>query len=538
MSRSADIDLLSNTINLEISRSLLPGPISDQNEKATEELRSFYLSCIDLPAWKDPLLSLGSTVIADLATNGQLKKSHRSQHDRDSVPTEIYVSDTNSSICVPINSTFLIGRKEGCDIGPHCGDSCMSRLQAIVIVTESDVIILDFWSGFGTTTIHRSNTTKDIESSTPSGGRRVLIFDINEHFCISVGLTAHLTFTARLCVVCLSEPRSVRLCCGHGVVCRYCAKKLNQCPICRADIKPRANETNSKVIHEFDGMASMCISDFKDPNDVVAESKAYSKECYEAKASESNRAEWSESGVYINHGETDPRIGLAPPPGFRRKLQDSTRLNEGDNAPLAAVERSRDERDKSSDDNTTTKFMFLGHRQSHNGLCDVVDNDLSAPSEVPVEAMTSNILYALLDDIILASVDDISHNAAVDIAAASSSSLISESVVSNDRKDKLQTNHTVLTATNTDKDTSSPLVSEDLFVAAGRTGAAVISSAPVRDMANLSISPSISDSSVYDKNGKLFDDLFSSGLQRLGHCPGASAFEIYKMPHANPNITA
>ena len=41
---------------------------------------------------------------------------------------------------------------------------------------------------------------------------------------------------AKLCVICLDEPRShIAVTCFHLVVCRRCSRSVSACPVCRAD---------------------------------------------------------------------------------------------------------------------------------------------------------------------------------------------------------------------------------------------------------------------------------------------------------------
>lgn len=52
------------------------------------------------------------------------------------------------------------------------------------------------------------------------------------------------------CIICLDEPRTIVLDCGHLCLCVDCSDSLEECPICRTPIATRTQVVNSPLCAE------------------------------------------------------------------------------------------------------------------------------------------------------------------------------------------------------------------------------------------------------------------------------------------------
>ena len=127
----------------------------------------------------------------------------------------------------------------------------ISRIQCIIFIVGTKIMILDTWSLYGTITKHCK--TGKIYGSVP-GERNLIAYNIDETFQITIGSynitinpdedkikSPHTEKTEEKCCICLDKPRTIRLPCGHACMCEDCAREVMastaKCPICRASAR-------------------------------------------------------------------------------------------------------------------------------------------------------------------------------------------------------------------------------------------------------------------------------------------------------------
>jgi len=149
-----------------------------------------------------------------------------------------------------MTDTFTVGRHSMNDIIVDDPYSQVSRIHFVVFFANNKIVILDTWSLHGTSTI--KNSTQEEVSST-IGNRKMISFDVGVRFMIRIeGFTLIFnqdlqSSTAKDCIICCSNPRSMRFECGHSTTCEECARIIMNgtmtCPICKQHVSTiRASE--------------------------------------------------------------------------------------------------------------------------------------------------------------------------------------------------------------------------------------------------------------------------------------------------------
>ena len=149
-----------------------------------------------------------------------------------------------------MTDTFTVGRLPMNDIVVDDPHSQVSRIHFVVFFANNKIVILDTWSLHGTSTI--KNSTQEEVSSTIRK-RKMISFDVGVRFMIRIeGFTLIFnqdlqSSTAKDCIICCSNPRSMRFECGHSTTCEECTRIIMNgtmtCPICKQHVSTiRASE--------------------------------------------------------------------------------------------------------------------------------------------------------------------------------------------------------------------------------------------------------------------------------------------------------
>ena len=149
-----------------------------------------------------------------------------------------------------MTDTFTLGRYPINDIVVDDPRGQVSRIHFVVFFANNKIVILDTWSLHGTSTI--KNSTQEKVSSTIRN-RKMISFDVGVRFMIRIeGYTIIFnqdlqSSTAKNCIICCSNPRSMRFECGHSTTCEECTKIIMNgtmtCPICKKRVsRIRASE--------------------------------------------------------------------------------------------------------------------------------------------------------------------------------------------------------------------------------------------------------------------------------------------------------
>lgn len=127
---------------------------------------------------------------------------------------------------------------------------------------DGKLVIFDGWSLNGTQTIERSvdciaddtnikneNPSSFLDRSVP-GFRKILLYGTQETIHLEFGgngkndESAHIIINPKECIICVDSARSVRMKCGHAVLCADCFHAIEmselaqrKCPICRCSLE-------------------------------------------------------------------------------------------------------------------------------------------------------------------------------------------------------------------------------------------------------------------------------------------------------------
>lgn len=149
----------------------------------------------------------------------------------------VWVQDQQEGLNVSCNKTFAtIGRcKSSIKIDEK--HAHISRVHAFLTVVQKEdarfIMIIDFWSSGGTRV-----GGQEQHVSLPDN-RRVIIVPYDVPVLVQVGeftgrpLDIHINY--KECCICMVQPRTERLNCGHLVACSDCMRKMQVCPMCREE---------------------------------------------------------------------------------------------------------------------------------------------------------------------------------------------------------------------------------------------------------------------------------------------------------------
>jgi len=127
---------------------------------------------------------------------------------------------------------FSVGRKDTCDV--QMQDPSVSRMHVWVFNLPGAIVVVDGWSCCGTRVTEWDADDQEPPRSVP-GARCAFIVPHGAPAKLHLGQRG-LTLNPKLCVVCWERARALRLPCGHQAVCKHCAGRLAECPVCRARI--------------------------------------------------------------------------------------------------------------------------------------------------------------------------------------------------------------------------------------------------------------------------------------------------------------
>ena len=235
-----DIDNNKDHVIEDLTREYTTAIIMGTNisDKTTRELRSTYLEHIEEPDWEDFFCEFGKKLMSKLENI----EEDSSVYD---TPYSIGMNGKTYELTKPI---ITIGRYEKCDITTDSKNTFVSRLNAIVFVQPSRIIVIDPGSFRGIKTIMRENANKSLEKSIPHR-HKPLVFGRTEKFVLELGIGVSISFSPKICIVCMDRPREILQVCGHYCMCRLCFLKLKKismkCPICKKNME------NGKVTHQI-----------------------------------------------------------------------------------------------------------------------------------------------------------------------------------------------------------------------------------------------------------------------------------------------
>jgi len=204
--------------NKQVSTQLLSGIISNSilhnttlTKTDAEKARVEYSKIIEHSDWKKLLIDMSIKIKNNLNLETTIGANNYT------IKTQSKMYDLNSQVI-----TLGGGRGYDCDvcINHH---SC-SRLHAVVFVQKNTVIVIDMGSKHGTITKIRSSG-KEKQHSIPKS-RKPLVFDRNERFVLRMGKenegekeeVVEVSFSPKLCIVCLDNPRQMLAECGHYIL--------------------------------------------------------------------------------------------------------------------------------------------------------------------------------------------------------------------------------------------------------------------------------------------------------------------------------
>ena len=222
--------LVSNVIASHILQSQQHHGILPMSIDSEEQIRKTYLNIIEKVDWKEELIKIGKMIKQDYLTQSGLEDIPYENINIDIVSKDGVIHNITKDI-------NTIGRANGCDINTTVTYSDVSRLHAITFIINNMIILVDIGSCYGMEMVFRENTDEPLMVSKPNN-RCVIFFNINEKVMVKLGNSYTISFSPKLCVVCLSNPRSIVLKpCNHMVLCQGCYDIIKQgdklCPLCR-----------------------------------------------------------------------------------------------------------------------------------------------------------------------------------------------------------------------------------------------------------------------------------------------------------------
>lgn len=207
--------------------------------------RKQYEQLIVRDDWKEVLTATASL----LAKEWQDKKSEKTNGEKNKAPFQIGYGHSIKTITN--RRVITIGRYNKNDI--IVGRQTVSRLHIIIFLLDDKVLVVDLASLLGTKTIARSSG-KMLEHSEPQN-RKVLEFERRENVILELGGETNIVLSPKVCVVCMVGPRTIKLNCGHYILCLKCyqMKNLyqNKCPQCRTNIHSLGVEKDVYALDTF-----------------------------------------------------------------------------------------------------------------------------------------------------------------------------------------------------------------------------------------------------------------------------------------------
>lgn len=213
-------------LNVSLTNNYVSEPTQALLVQDAECIRQEYLKIIEKFDWNIQMKQKSEILCNELKTSGW------SFDIKISEPILIYV---DGNLIELNNSINLIGRHPKCDI--LLKDIIISRLHAVIIMANDPnniprIIVIDFWSLYGTTIMSPNNPTK----TTNNKKRSLLILDSVPGASIHID-KYKIRFHVRECIICYERPRECRFQCGHSIACSQCATHITRCPLCRSDIR-------------------------------------------------------------------------------------------------------------------------------------------------------------------------------------------------------------------------------------------------------------------------------------------------------------
>jgi len=213
----------SNNVDVNYISQLMTDVIISQRtltKYETKKIRDEYMILIEKRDWKKLLMDVANKI------KDSLKLTDSSKN-----PIYLYTIQTNNKTYNLNKPIITIGRNDECDV--LLFDKTSSRLNCVMFIYSQYIIIIDPGSLYGLKT--KSRIKKEKQHSLPNK-RQPLVFDRNERFILEMGDEV-VTFSPKLCVICMNKPREMLSNCGHYIMCQSCFDNIklnnNNCPICR-----------------------------------------------------------------------------------------------------------------------------------------------------------------------------------------------------------------------------------------------------------------------------------------------------------------
>eukprot|EP01083_Nonionella_stella_P024773 68298_1 len=267
----ATLNLLTSSISVCIATGH-----TRMDAKVTEAARKYYLSIVN-----NELLTIEQQqhkIYEDLVlrTKSSLMLNPSSSHssldpsEYTKLSLTYRVGLDSDTISVVNGLIICIGNYKENDIcipSPY-----VSRIHCFIFQVNDTLIVLDGWSKLGTRTVkvapnqinhmhqghdeEKQKMEPKLISSLPKE-RNILQFNVTDTIHLIVGdpkYGTHFIINPKPCIVCIGNARTVRLECGHQVLCTQCYIKIKQtiestqCPICR---KKAPQATISAGVYTF-----------------------------------------------------------------------------------------------------------------------------------------------------------------------------------------------------------------------------------------------------------------------------------------------
>jgi len=205
-------------------------PSHEQLIMYEKSARDQYEQLIIRNNWKNVLTKTAS-LLAEKYKN-ELSTQNNSNNNK----TQFSIGYDKKIKTITNSQVLTVGRYKENDI--IVSNPSASRLHIIIFLIYPKIIVVDLASLVGTKTVARSSD-KLLEHVEPKS-RKVLEFDWDEHVILELGIENIITFFPKECIVCQEGPRTIKLSCGHYILCVECYKLKdkyqNMCPLCKSII--------------------------------------------------------------------------------------------------------------------------------------------------------------------------------------------------------------------------------------------------------------------------------------------------------------
>lgn len=184
----------------------------------------------------------------------QFNNEYEHKYDREySLKYQLRINNQNIETIKSHHGVFTFGRFDQNDI--HDQDISISRIQCFIFMINDSIYIMDGWSLCGTRTkkvITENGYSKNNLNHSVPNNRMLLRFKGTDTIHLQCGdqnpesgTYVDLIINPRECRICRVNARSIRISCGHYILCNNCYYKMDICPLCQKPIKSRVIENDS-----------------------------------------------------------------------------------------------------------------------------------------------------------------------------------------------------------------------------------------------------------------------------------------------------